>query len=333
VYSILKLNQAVANSVTASVYQQPVTNASYSQYFISRSFLFNAGPNNNDSILAQLYVRDSDFLAVLNDTSGQLPCKPKSIYTMGVTTYDTPNFSATENASLNDNVASGFTFKPYSQLSWVPYDSGYYVQVPMQHYGEVWIHDGGCSNQLGLADSASFTCNAILSSLTKASVQWDCSAKDAVKNFIVQRSTDMGKNYETIQDAIANTKNTYIDSCDFVYYQKVFYRVIAAYENGNTDTSSVDSVSIESISQHASALLFPNPTTSIKGLQIRFISLKDDCSIIVLNAMGQIVYQDFIDKNNLTSLYAIDLKSFSPGLYFVQLKARDFEQRTKVLVH
>ena len=49
--------------------------------------------------------------------------------------------------------------------------------------------------------------------------------------------------------------------------------------------------------------------------------------------MGQIVYQDFIDKNNLSSLYAIDVKSFSPGLYFVQLKARDFEQRTKVFVH
>ena len=111
------------------------------------------------------------------------------------------------------------------------------------------------------------------------------------------------------------------------------YRVIAAYENGNTDTSSVDSVSIESISQSTSALLFPNPTTSFKGLHIRFISLKDDCTITVLNAMGQIVYQDFIDKNNLTSLYAMDLKSFAPGLYFVQLKARDFEQRTKVLVH
>jgi hypothetical protein len=333
VYSILKLNQAVANSVTASLYQQPVVNASFSQYFLSRSFLFNAGFNNNDSILAQLYVRDSDFLAVLNDTSGQLPCKPKSIYTMGVSSYDAPGFSSTENASLNDNVVSGFTFKPYSQLSWVPYDSGYYVQVPMLHYGEVWIHDGGCSSQLGLADSASFTCNAILSTLTKASVQWDCATRVGVKNFIVQRSTDMGKSYETIQDAIANTKNTYIDSCDFVYYQKVYYRVIAANENGNTDSSSVDSVSIELISQRASALLFPNPTTSIKGLHIRFISLKDDCTIAVLNAMGQIVYQDLIAKNNLSSLYTIDLKSFAPGLYFIQLKARDFEQRTKVLVH
>ncbi len=333
VFSSLNLFQPIATSITASAYHQSVIQNNYKQYFLPSSFLFNAGLNNNDSMLANLYVRDSDFVTLLKDTTVNFSCKPTSIYTMGVSVYDAPSFSSTENASLNDNVASGYTYKPYSQLSWVPYDSGYYVQVPMQHYGEVWIHDGGCSSQLGLTDSTSFTCNAILSSLTKSSVQWDCSTRNVVKNYIVQRSIDMGYSYETLQDAIAINQNTYFDSCSFVKYQQVYYRVVAAYENGNSDTSTLDSVQVNSLSPEASVFVFPNPTTPSKGVNLRFLAFKEVCSITIINAIGQVVFQDRVSRNQLTNLYSIDLRTYSAGLYTVLITSGAFNQSTKLLLH
>lgn len=333
IFSSLNLLQPIATSVTASAYHQSITQNNYKQYFLPNSFLFNAGLNNNDSMLANLYVRDTDFLTLLYDTLSNISCKPTSIYTMGVSTYDAPTFNTTENATLQDNILTGFTFKPYSQLSWVPYDSGYFVQVPLQHYGELWIHNGGCSSQLGLSDSLLFTCNATLNSLVKASVKWDCSTRNAVKNYIVQRSVDKGVSFETIKDLIARNQDTYIDSFSFVQYQVVYYRVEAVYENGNRDTSTMDSVQVNTISTEAFAYIFPNPTTPSKGVSIKFLTINDAYNITVLNAVGQIVYQDRVAKNQLSNLYFIDLRTYSAGLYTVLMESGTYKQSFKLLLH
>lgn len=333
VFSALQLFQPVATSITASAYHQAIKQNNFNQYFLPISFLFNAGLINNDSMLANLYVRDSDFLTLLKDTNVLVTCKPSSIYTMGVSTYDAPGSITTENANLLDNNAAGFDFKPFSQLSWVPYDSGYFVQVPLQHYGELWIHNGGCSSQLGLLDSLKFTCTATLNSLVKTSVKWNCSTRNAVKSFTIQRSLDKGVSFETIQAMLPANQDMYIDSCSFVQYPKVYYRVVAEYENGNSDTSTIDSVQVNSISTETSAMVFPNPTTTGKGVNIRFLAFKEAISISVINAIGQVVFQDRVSKNQLTNLYSIDLRSYSAGLYSILIETKEYKQTTKLLVN
>lgn len=333
IFSALNIYQPIATVVTVSAYHQSITHNNYKQYFFPTSFLLNAGFANNDSMLANLYVRDSEFLTILYDTINNFPCKPTSIYTMGLSIYDAPTFNATENATLQDNILTGFTFKPYSQLSWVPYDSGYFVQVPLQHYGELWMHDGGCSSQLGLSDNLLFTCNATLNSLVKASIKWDCSTRNAVKNYTVQRSVDKGISFETIKDMIAGNLDTYVDSFSFVQYQEVYYRLVAVYENGNRDTSTIDSVEVNAISKESLAYIFPNPTSPSKGVSIKFLSLNDVCNIMLLNAAGQIVFQDRVAKNQLSNLYFIDLRTYSAGLYAVLLESGTYKQSFKLLLH
>ena len=167
----------------------------------------------------------------------------------------------------------------------------------------------------------------------KTSVKWNCSTRNAVKSFTIQRSLDKGVSFETIQAMLPANQDMHIDSCSFVQYPKVYYRVVAEYENGNSDTSTIDSVQVNSISTETSAMVFPNPTTTGKGVNIRFLAFNEAISISVINAIGQVVFQDRVSKNQLTNLYSIDLRSYSAGLYSILIETKEYKQTTKLLVN
>jgi hypothetical protein len=108
-------------------------------YLLSRNFV--VGVAAADSLHSRFYITDNDVLQLLQDNScGDCP-KPADAYRLGVLQYRDADV-ANVNGSLLDNRLGGYSFKPFSDLLWVPYEKGYYVETSVSPSSEIWLSTG-----------------------------------------------------------------------------------------------------------------------------------------------------------------------------------------------
>ena len=132
-----------------NVYIHPVVDTASLQYYLQRSFMVNTAQVPADSVTARLYVLDSEVDSMVN-ARGCLVCsKPADVYRLGISKYD-DSIQSNENGVLSDNVSGTWTFIPRSKVRWVPYDNGYYAEVRLRSFSELWFNDGGPSGNLSL---------------------------------------------------------------------------------------------------------------------------------------------------------------------------------------
>lgn len=138
---ILTSSSSVGN-MDASFYHHSVTYSPFvNQYYLPGNFSIKAENAEAVGGVLRLFVTDEDFLKMLNDNSCNSCGKPADIYRMGVLKYDDENTSY-ENGAWLDNIHGQYDFIPYSSVSWIPYEKGYYVEVNVSSFSEFWITTG-----------------------------------------------------------------------------------------------------------------------------------------------------------------------------------------------
>jgi len=79
--------------------------------------------------------------------------------------------------------------------------------------------------------------------------------------------------------------------------------------------------------------LYPNPVMKGKAISLeiedRFIS--DEVSLYITDVIGNIVYLENIDREDLSETIFIDTDSFSVGIYFIRI-ADSRQELTKKLI-
>ena len=109
------------------------------QYYLNRSIAIKpavTGLANPASV--RLYILDSEIEALLNAT-GCISCvKPSGAYELGVSKYTDPG-RTTEDGDFANSKNGSWSFYSFSDLTMVPYDKGYYVELKVNTFSEFWF--------------------------------------------------------------------------------------------------------------------------------------------------------------------------------------------------
>src|SRR5690606_9517245 len=120
------------------------------QYYLPVNFTII--PVNKDAAapsLVRLYVLDSYMDPVRADEQCTACSGVKEVYRLGVTKYTNAN-RLLENSRLDDNEGGRYQYIPYQEVSWVPYDQGYYAELTVNSFSEFWFNDGGPNGDMPL---------------------------------------------------------------------------------------------------------------------------------------------------------------------------------------
>ncbi len=108
--------------------------------------------------------------------------------------------------------------------------------------------------------------------------------------------------------------------------------VMVTDENGCTAEALVtitieECAGIDQFAINELVTIYPNPSEGIIHIDISYSKLQIE-EIVIMNAMGRVVYQDAIKLNNK----AIDLSTYGKGLYFIKLKTKWGNINKKVII-
>ena len=145
-------------------------------------------------------------------------------------------------------------------------------------------------------------------------VKWATVTEINNKNFEVQRSID-GRNFETIGTVTANgfaSEYSFVDEKPFAGTN--YYRLKQVDNDGKFSLSWVRTLNFKL--QTLNIAVYPNPVTETLNIKVSNTEAK---KVRIFNAMGKMVYQYNIHR----AFYAINLASFSPGIYFVEITTND----------
>ena len=195
--SVQPNGQDIENAEVTLYRQDLITNPGATQYLMPRSYTLKSTELPADSVGIMLYLLDSEVVRVLNDTSCQSCTRPPDAYSLGITQYDHPGNTYTENGTLNDDTGGVFAYYPYKNVTWVPYDQGYSAEIKAKPFSEFWFNDGGPTAAFPVATDYLYF-NAYRAGKDVQAV-WYSLIDTAVHLYTVERSVD-----KVVFDTVAN---------------------------------------------------------------------------------------------------------------------------------
>lgn len=112
----------------------------FNQYFLTRNYTLHSSNPPFGEVTVRMYITDEEILKMLNDNSCADCEKAEDAYRLGILRYS--DEVAKENGSLLDNDKDAYSFIPYTSISWVPYDKGYYAEIKTGLSSEYWFTTG-----------------------------------------------------------------------------------------------------------------------------------------------------------------------------------------------
>jgi hypothetical protein len=309
-------------STAVSMYTHtPVANSSASQYLFPRNYTVTPSQQPGNSTGLRLYILDSEFRAVISDTTCPSCSKPADAYSLGVTKYSDPNTSHI-NGSLNDNNAGTYTYYPYSTVNWVPYDKGYYAELNVNSFSEFWFNDGGPTGTIDLAtDYLSFNAYKITYNNVKA--EWTSNIDTSVSQYELQRSyndTSFATIYTATALHLAPATYSYIDTPVVADGSSVFYRLRYTLLNSKifySATRRVDWISDKE------ATVYPNPVHD-GNIYINWAAdAGTRMQVAITNEIGKLVYKNSFTAASYNNTTHIALSRPGSGVYFVKVYIGD----------
>ncbi len=228
-------NNLSGNTLVTLYEQEVLHNPTLTQHIMPRSYNITSTGTPADSIGVRLYLTDSEFVNVVNDTNCISCPVPDDAYRLGVTQFTNAAHLSLQNNTLNDDTAGHFTYVPYTQMTWVPYDKGYYGVFKTKSLSELWLNDGGPTHMFPTGtDYLNFVAYRDGS---QARLRWLSLIDTAVWVYTIERSEDsITFNAQSVKTATHSNPGIYTDSSllDKTYY----YRLSWVMTGGNVQYHS-----------------------------------------------------------------------------------------------
>lgn len=292
-------------------------NSTSPQYFLPRSFRVNSASAPADSITARLYILDSEVLTMLNATSCPSCSKPEDAYELGVTKYDDPN-AAFENGSLADNNGGAYTYYPYTTIKWVPYDQGYYAELKLPSFSELWFNDGGPTNSFPLPlGPLSFDARKINGREVRLS--WTSLIDTYVIRYEVQRSTN-AVDFATIRTVapIGQTPADYVlnDTPSVDLGGRIYYRLRYTSQNGDINYSPVRRV--DWTKENQLLAVYPNPSVGGAFTVSWSANPGTEMEFNITDQLGKLVVSYKVIATEWNNRTEVNLSHAASGMYFLR---------------
>ncbi len=322
--------QVLPNTTFTAYPHTSLANAGSTQYYFPRSFTAKSSTTPSDSVGVRLYILDTDVVAMLTDSLCPSCTRAEDAYTMGITKYDDPNTDH-ENGDLSDNLTGTYSYYPSGKIKWVPYDQGYYAQLNLPSFSELWFNDGGPTHTFPIGiDYLLFDAQRI--NLQNVSSQWTSYIDTAVNNYELQRSPN-DSNFSTIYSVAAMHKDVavynYTDTPVVKTNASVYYRLRYTLLNGNMFYSRVRRIDWTDKDQVIS--VYPNPVNN--GLfYVRWTGLPGtNMKLSLTDIAGRVVYSVSIPSQQWNNTTTLRLTGLQTGMYFLRADIEDNQFTNKLI--
>lgn len=293
-----------------------IINTTSQQYFLPKNFVVNTQNAPTDSVIARLFITDADVVTLVNATGCSGCSKPADAYELGITKYDNAN-SSVENGSLSDNAGGTYMFIPYHRITWVPYDAGYYAQVKLASFSELWFNNGGPSNSFPLP-IAGVDFDARKSGESSVLTTWLSHIDTQTMIYELQRSYDAVNwtGIATVPPARDNAHQySYTDHPTATNASAFYYRLKYTLDNRKEYYSAVRQIIWSG--RGASLTAYPNPTTNGE-VRIDWNSQPGtSLEAQVTDITGRVVAQVSKVAADYANTLQLDLTAVAKGVYFL----------------
>jgi Secretion system C-terminal sorting domain len=150
---------------------------------------------------------------------------------------------------------------------------------------------------------------------------WQTATESNTSHFDIERSPD-GKTFEKIGETKSKGSNSAYQYVDKIgAFSTIYYRLKINDLDEKNDYSKIVSVKREG---KLNVKIYPNPAQQFVTVEMDELS---DATISVVDVLGKKLYQ----KTGVTGQSSIDLSSFSSGIYFIEIEAKDVKLREKII--
>lgn len=298
------------------------------QYYFPENFVVNTSTSPTDSVLSRFYINESDVVKMVNGSGCDECFIPEDAYSLGITKYEDP-VVARENGSLDDNLNGTYTYIPYTNIRWVPYDKGYYAEVNLHSFSEIWFNDGALFHLFPL-QSAPVVFDANKATDATVLATWSSLVDTAMDHYELQRSSD-GSSFNTIYTANSlqqvNAAYSYTDTPTVAIGSSVYYRVQYFLRNNDKHITTTKKIDWTAADQLIS--LYPNPVTN-GNLNVSWTANGNrEMQVSVLDITGRVARKFSARSNGWSNNTVLNVSGISTGMYIVHviIGGNDFQQK------
>lgn len=297
-------------STTAKVFFNPGTTIrnAKGQYYLDRNIVVQTQNAPTDSMSVRFYFLDAEAQKLMSATGCSTCTTITDPYACGVTQYS--GLSTEEDGSLGNNISSTGIYRfilPHSQVTVMPYNSGYYAEYKVSRFSEFWINNGGTNNDKPLPLTLlSFTADI---KNVKGILNWQTEKEINTQSFIIEKSAD-GSQFKQIGEVPAKNNGSVVNNYSFtddnLATGKNYYRLKMTDLNGQFTYSPVRAITYNQ--NNFDVVIYPNPITG----NTVYIKTSANCSSLELKDMTGKRLR-FITSSGKQNTF--DVSGISSGLY------------------
>lgn len=302
-------------------------------YYHNRNFVIQPSATSlSPGAGVRLYFADSEMETMIAATGCDDCHKTGSVVDLGISKY-TASDKSLENGTTSDNTSGSWQFIAPASVSKVPYDKGYYLEFSTATFSEFW-----------LSPVPFFTASTLPVTLRDFTAQkgeyqevilnWSIAALDHFSHFEIQRAAgnDALKKglFETL-GAVYPDSESPLRSYSFTDYQApagsvVYYRLKMTDLDGTYLYSDIRSVMSGGA---APTLIYPNPSED--GIFFLAYQSSGKISYTVTDAAGRKISSAEVQGDGFMRKAMIDLKTFGPGTYLIEVITEEKKSAFKVI--
>ncbi|WP_052323890.1 S8 family serine peptidase [Flavihumibacter sp. ZG627] len=270
-----------------------------------------SGSNNTTPGKIRLFLTDDAVRQWLAENPCDTCAIKRSAYDLAVFRYTGP--PSTLNEKTSDNLPGFESVWMADQFELIPYEKGYYAEIPSGVYGEFYF---GINNTLS---------TVVLQATerqepTSALLQWDATANPGILRFEVERANGTGSSsgFQTITiiQTQPNGNYTFTDA-GVISPGSYQYRLKIIYENGQVRYSNISSVNF---GEGMRLRVYPNPSPVAEMLLLVENLAGKTLQMALVDVTGRVIWRRKVDI--AASVQVIPLyqagPQLAPGIYYLR---------------
>ncbi len=297
------------------------------QYYLDRNWVVNGSDLLTDTARLRLYFldRESDSLVF---ATGCASCEAVgSVGDLGITTYRDGS-GLTQNLSLSDNGAGEWSYLSRDQIRRVPYQNGYYAELPVRSWSEYWMNNRWRDRKHGLPVEIISYVVAPLGSYS-ARLQWSTAYEYDVLSHEVQvakgNAAWQQQQFVTLASLSsagngATSRSYQFDDMSTGKSGVWYYRIKITHRDGWYVFTPVQPITYDATPVMR---FYPNPSSGLfKG--VFQANAGERLQLTIFDVSGRTIRTQHVAANGYEQAFWLDLSSpsISAGMYLVETELR-----------
>lgn len=288
--------------------------------YLDRNFRINPTNTPTGNYKIRLYFLETEFDALQSAEASFL-----MMNTIGMTKYSGSN----ENSDPTDNdiTSANWHYKNASDISFVPFQNGYYAEFEITDFSELFL-GGDISPASGGLPITLLNFKGKRQDRENVILNWTTATEINNAGFEIEMSED-GQNFEQVDFVEGVGNSTEINNYKLIINNSNagYYRLKQVDFDGSFEYSNI--VFVNGTSRESFVRIYPNPLNDDDKLKID--ADLQEFTIIVSDARGMKLFEAKGSKEALEQSLNQSFKEYANGLYILQIMAKNDIQTLKLM--